>query len=152
MSSALLCNGSHAVDPPRRSHNLEIRYDKDGMLGLHSPLNKGPHSTPKQYHAPAPMLGALLCNGSHAMDPPRRSYSLETHLDRGHAQLPLPRIYTLRTTDDMRRTGQTGWADGRTGERALRADERTGGRVGGLVDWRTGGRADDGFPKVKLLI
>ena len=133
MSSALLCNGSHAVDPPRRSHSLKTRYDIEGMLSLHSPLSKGPHSTPKQYHAPAPMLGALLCNGSHAMDPPRRSHSLETRLDRGHAQLPLPRIYTLRTTDDMRRTGRTGWADGRTSRRGLRADERTGadnGRTG----------------------
>ena len=151
MSSALLCNGSHAVDPPRRSHSLETRYDKEGMLSLHSPLSKGPHSTPIQYHAPAQMLGALLCNGSHAMDPPRRSHSLETCLDRGHAQLPLPRIYTLRTTDDMKQTGWTGWADGRTGGRGLRADERTGGRmggrrtgrrtsgrVGGLADWQTG--------------
>ena len=69
-------------------------------------------------------LGALLCNGSHAMDPPRSSHSLETGLDKGHAQLPLPRIYTLRTTDDIRRTG---WADGRTGGRGLQADERTGG-------------------------
>ena len=68
---------------PRRSHSLETRYDKEGMLGLHSPLSKGPHSTPKQYHAPAPMLSALLCNGSHAMDPPRRSHNLETRLDRG---------------------------------------------------------------------
>ena len=148
MSSALLCNGSHAVDPPRRSHSLETRYDKEGMLGLHSPLSKEPHSSPKQYHAPAPMLGALLCNGSHAMDPLRRSHSLETCLDRGHAQLPLPRIYTLRTTDDMRRTG------GRVGERAhrrtsapsRRADGRTGGRADG------GGRTDHGFPKVKLRI
>ena len=122
MSSALLCNGSHVVDPPRRSHSLETRYDKEGMLSLHFSLNKGPHSTPKQYHAPAPMLGALLCNGSHAMDPPRRSHSLETRLDRGHAQLPLPTIYTLRTTDDMRRTGRTGAggrADGRTGGRRI---------------------------------
>ena len=167
MSSALLCNGSHAVDPPRRSHSLETRYDKEGMLGLHSPLSKGPHSTPKQYHAPAPMLGALLCNGSHAMDPPRRSHNLETRLDRGHAQLPLPRIYTLRTTDDMRRTGRTGWADGRTGGRGLRADERTGGRAGGqadertgadngrmggradgLADWRTGGRGQTGGRRI----
>ena len=83
MSSALLCNGSHAVDPLGRSHSLETRYDKEGMLGLHSPLSKGPRSTPKQYHAPAPMLGALLCNGSHTMDLPRRSHSLETRLDRG---------------------------------------------------------------------
>ena len=180
MSSALLCNGSHAVDPPRRSHSLKTRYDKEGMLSLHSLLNKGPHSTPKQYHAPAPMLGALLCNGSHAMDPPRRSHNLETRLDRGHAQLPLPRIYTLRTTDDMRRTGRTGWTDGvggRVGGQAHkrmrapsgRADGLAGGRTGGqadgggqwadgLADWQTGeradrgGRADDGFPKVKLLI
>ena len=177
MSSALLCNGSHAVDPPRRSHSLETRYDKEGMLNLHSPLSKGPHSSPKQYHAPAPMLGALLCNGSHAMDPPRRSHSLETRLDRGHAQLPLPRIYTLRTTDDMRRTGRTGWADrqtgGQTGAHADEGSERTSGRAGGWGDGRTsgrgrtrwadggrrvcgredrGGRADDGFPKVKLLI
>ena len=131
MSSALICNGSHAVDPPRRSHNLETRYDKEGMLGLHSPLSKEPHSSPKQYHAPAPMLGALLCNGSHAMDPPRRSHSLETRLDRGHAQLPLPRIYTLRTTDDMRRTGRTGG----------RADEWTGGRAdGGGHAGKTSGR------------
>ena len=134
MSSALLCNGSHAVDPPRRSHSLETRYDKEGMLSLHSPLSKGPHSTPKQYHAPTPMLDALLCNGSHAMDPPRRSHSLETRLDRGHAQLPLPRIYTLRTTDDMRRTGRTGWVDGRTGGQGLQADEQTGGRAGGRAD------------------
>ena len=151
MSSALLCNGSHAVDPPRRSHSLETRYDKEGMLGLHSPLSKRPHSTPKQYHAPAPMLGALLCNGSHAMDPPRRSHNLETRLDRGHAQLPLPRIYTLRTTDDMRRTGWTGWADGCRGGRGLRADEWTGGQADGQTsgqgrarwaDERT--RADNG--------
>ena len=178
MSSALLCNGSHAMDPPRRSHSLETRYDKEGMLGLYSPLSKGPHSTSKQYHAPAPMLGALLCNGSHAMDPPRRSHSLETRLDR--AQLPLPRIYMLKTTDEMRRTGRTGWADGRTGKRGLRADERTGGRTGRRADGaghagRTSGRGrtmgrqadeggqkhgradggrrtDDGFPKVKLPI
>ena len=180
MSSALLCNGSHAVDPPRRSHSLETRYDKEGMLGLHSPLSKEPHSSPKQYHAPAPMLGALLCNGSHAMDPPRRSHSLETRLDRGHAQLPLPRIYTLRTTADMRRTGRTG---GRTGAQADERSERTSGRADGRADERTGadngrtgrrtggradsgrtggrggGRADglgggraDGFPKVKLRI
>ena len=169
MSSALLCNGFHVVDPPRRSHSLETRYDKEGMLSLHSPLSKEPHSTPKQYHAPAPMLGALLCNGSHAMDPPRRSHNLETRLDRGHAQLPLLRIYMLRTTDDMRRTRRTGWADGRTdgrpgaqadeesertsGRTSGRTDRRTmGGRTDGLADWRTGGRADDGFRKVKLLI
>ena len=162
MSSALLCNGSHAVDPPRRSHSLETPYDKEGMLSLHSPLSKGPHSSPKQYHAPAPMLGAPQCNGSHVMDPPRRSHSLETRLDKGHTQLPLTRIYTLRTTDDMRRTGRTGWMDGRTGRRGLRANERTGKRAGTLgkradkggqwADGRMGGRADDGFPKVKLLI
>ena len=146
MSSALLCNDSHAVDPPRRSHSLETRYDKEGMLSLHSPLSKGPHSTPKQYHAPAPMLGALLCNGSHTMDPPRRSHSLKTCLDRGHAQLPLPRIYTLRTTDDMRRTGKRvgGRAHRRTRAPSGRADGqaggRTGRRVGGLADWQT--RAD----------
>ena len=151
MSSALLCNGSHAVDPPRRSHSLETHYDKEGMLGLHSPLSKEPHSSPKQYHAPVAMLGALLCNGSHAMDPPRRSHSLETRLDRGHAQLPLPRIYTLRTTDDMRRMGRTG---GRTGERA----DGGGQWADGGADWRTGGRADGGgwvdneFLKVKLRI
>ena len=163
MSSALLCNGSHAVDPPRRSHSLETRYDKEGMLGLHSPLSKEPHSSPKQYHAPAPMLGALLCNGSHAMDPPRRSHSFETRLDRGHAQLPLPRIYMLRTTDDMRRTGRTG---GRTGAQADERSERTsrwadgradgrtgtGGHADGRTGWRTGGRVDDGFPKVKLRV
>ena len=74
---------SHAMDPPGRSHSLETRYDKEGMLSLHSPLSKGPRSTPKQYHAPAPMLGALLCNRSHAMDPPRRSHSFETRLDKG---------------------------------------------------------------------
>ena len=139
MSSALLCNGSHVVDPPRRSHSLETRYDKEGMLGLHSPLSKEPHSSPKQYHAPAPMLGALLCNGSYAMDPPRRSHSLETRLDRGHAQLPLPRIYMLRTTDDMRRTGRTG---GRMSALSGRADGRTGGwtadrRADGAADGRT---------------
>ena len=159
MSSALLCNGSHAVDPPRRSYSLETHYDKEGMLGLHSPLSKEPHSSPKQYHAPAPMLGALLCNGSHAMDPPRRSHSLETRLDRGHAQLPLPRIYTLRTMDDMRRTGGRvgGRAHRRTSRRAdRRANGRTGGwgghteRTSGRADG--GGRADDGFPKVKLRI
>ena len=155
MSSALLCNGSHAVDPPRRSHSLETCYDKEGMLSLHSPLSKGPHSTPKQYHAPAPMLGALLCNGSHAMDPPRRSHSLETRLDRGHAQLPLLRIYTLRTTDDMRQMGWTGWADGwadgRTGAQADEGSERTSGRTSKRADGRTsgrgrtmGGRADGG--------
>ena len=180
MSSALLCNGSHAMDPQRRSHSLETRYDKEGMLGLHSPLSKEPHSSPKQYHAPAPMLGALLCNGSHTMDPPKRSHSLETRLDRGHAQLPLPRIYTLRTTDDMRRTGRTGR---RTGAQADERSERTSGRAGGRADGRTsgrgwtmggrvdgrtgagrcadgrtggradgGGRVDDGFPKVKLRI
>ena len=147
MSSALLCSGSHAVDPPRRSHSLETRYDKEGMLGLHCPLSKEPHSSPKQYHAPAPMLGALLCNGSHAMDPPRRSHSLETRLDKRHAQLPLPRIYTLRTTDDMRRTGRTG---GRGRTMGGRADGRTGWRTGGRAN--KGGRADDGFPKVKLRI
>ena len=76
-------SSSHAMDPPRRSHSLETRYDKGGMLGLHSPLSKGPRSIPKQYHAPVPMLGALLCNGSHAMDPPRRSHSLQTCLDKG---------------------------------------------------------------------
>ena len=147
MSSALLCNGSHAVDPLGRSHSLETRYDKEGMLSLHSPLSKGPYSTPKQYHAPAPMLGALLCNGSHAMDPPKKSHSLETRLHRGHAQLPLPRIYTLRTTDDMRRTR-------RTGAQADEGSERTGaGTLGGRADgggqwadgrtgWWTGGLAD----------
>ena len=180
MSSALLCNGSHAVDPPRRSYSLETRYDKEGMLGLHSLLSKEPHSSPKQYHAPAPMRGALLCNGSHALDPPRKSHSLETRLDRGHAQLPLPRIYTLRTTDDMRRTsGRVGGrAHRRTSAPSGRATGRTGRRTGGRADgggqWtdgRTGadgrtsgwgrtmggradggGRADDGFPKVKLRI
>ena len=144
MSSAFLCNGSHAVDPPRRSHSLKTRYDKEGMLSLHSPLSKEPHSTPKQYHAPAPMLGALLCNGSHAMDPPRRSHSLETRLDRGQAQLPLPRIYTLRTTDDMRRTGRTGWADGwmgwHTGAQADEGSKRMSGRTSGRADGRTSGR------------
>ena len=85
------------------------------------------------------------------MDPPRRSHSLETHLDRGHAQLPLPRIYMLRTTNDMRRTGRTG---GRTGAQADEGFERTGGRTGGQVGGQAdgGGRADDGFSKVKLLI
>ena len=141
MSSALLCNGSHAVDPPRRSHSLETCYDKEGMLSLHSPLSKGPHSTPKQYHAPAPMLGALLCNGIHTMDPPRRSHSLETRLDRGHAQLPLPRIYTLRTTNDMRRTGRTG---GRTGAQADEGSEWTSGRTSGRADGRMGGRGRAG--------
>ena len=134
MSSALLCNGSHAVDPPRRSHSLETRYNKEGMLSLHSPLSKGPHSSPKQYHAPAPMLGALLCNGSHAMDPPRRSHSLETRLDRGHTQLPLPRIYTLRTTDDMRRTG--GQVGGRVGRRAHKWTRAPSGRADGLAGGR----------------
>ena len=171
MSSALLCNGSHAMDPLGRSHSLETRYDKEGMLGLHSPLSKGPHSTPKQYHAPAPMLGALLYNGSHAMDPPRRSHSLETRLDRGHAQLPLPRIYTLRTTDDMTRMGRTGRADERTGGRTGaqadedsertsgpadgRADRRTsgrgrtmGGRANGLADWRMGGLGRTGGRRI----
>ena len=139
MSSALLCNGSHAVDPPRRSHSLETRYDKEGMLSLHSPLSKGPHSTPKQYHAPAPMLGALLCNGSHAMNPPRRSHSLETRLDRGHAQLPLPRIYTLRTTDDMRRMGGR---SGQTGAQADEGSERTSGRANERTSGRAGEWAD----------
>ena len=45
-----------------------------------------------------------------------------------------------------------GWADGRTGGRGLRVDERmggwaggrTGGRVGGLADWWTGGRGRTG--------
>ena len=60
-----------------------------------------------------------------------------------------------------------GWANGRTSERGLRADERTGGWTGGQASGRAdvrtgagilggradeGGRADDGFPKVKLLI
>ena len=144
MSSALLCNGSHVVDPPRRSHSLETRYDKEGMLGLHSPLSKEPHSSPKQYYAPAPMLGALLCNGSHAMDPPRRSHSLETRLDRGHAQLPLPRIYTLRTTADMRRTGaQADERSERTSGRAGRADG-----LADLADWRTGGRGRTGGRRI----
>ena len=66
-----------------------------------------------------------------------------------------------RTSGQGRTMG--GWADRRTGRRADGAADRrtgrwTGGRVGGLADWRTGGRAngggraDDGFPKVKLLI
>ena len=66
----------------------------------------------------------------------------------------------LRTTDEMRRTGRTGWADrvggradgwadGRTSGRGLQADEWTGGRTGGWADKRTGpgtlgGRADGG--------
>ena len=35
-----------------------------------------------------------------------------------------------------------------------RVDRQTGagGRVDELAEWRTGGRVDDGFPKVKLLI
>ena len=141
MSSALLCNGSHAVDPLGRSHSLETCYDKEGMLGLHSPLSKGPHSTPKQYHAPAPMLRVLLCNGSQAMDPPRRSYSLETRLDRGHAQLPLLRIYMLRTMDEMKRTGRTG---GWTGAQADEGSERTSKHAGRRADGRTNGLADGG--------
>ena len=76
----------------------------------------------------------------------------------------------LKTTDEMKRTGRTGWVDeqteadnGRTsgqadesGQKHGLADGRTGWRTGGLADGRTGmnegGRADDGFPKVKLPI
>ena len=47
--------------------------------------------------------------------------------------------------------GSRQWADGRTGGQG-RAKVRTGGRADGLADWWTGGRADDGFPKVKLPI
>ena len=64
----------------------------------------------------------------------------------------------------MRTGGQAdGAADGRTGWWTAGLPDwqtggRTGGRADGLADWRTGGRvdgggrADDGFPKVKLLI
>ena len=86
----------------------------------------------------------------------------------------------LRTTDEMRRTGQTGWADrridGRTGAQADEGSEWTsrqvGGQANGLADGRTsgwgrarwadngrtggladgGGWADDEFLKVKLPI
>ena len=66
----------------------------------------------------------------------------------------------LRTMDEMRRTGRTGWVDGRVDERTGRrmgawvggragewahgqADERTG-RLGLRAGTRTGGRADGG--------
>ena len=43
----------------------------------------------------------------------------------------------LKTTDDMRRTGQTG---GRTGAQADEGSERTSGRTSGRADGRTSGR------------
>ena len=88
------------MDPLRRSHSLEIRSDKEDMIGLHSPqfICKGPHSTPKQYHAPILMLDALMCNGSHAIDPPRRGHSLETRYDKeGMACIP----YNLHAKDHI---------------------------------------------------
>ena len=63
---------------------------------------------------------------------------------------------------DERTGGQTGGQAGGRADRAGhagrtsgrgRAKARTGGWTGWrLADWRTGGRADDGFPKVKLPI
>ena len=52
----------------------------------------------------------------------------------------------LKTTDEMRRTGRTGWANGRTGVQADEGSERTSGQVGGRAHKRTrapGGRADN---------
>ena len=46
--------------------------------------------------------------------------------------------------------GRTGWADGRADRRTGGLGLRAGTRIGGQVD--RGGRADDGFLKVKLLI
>ena len=67
---------------------------------------------------------------------------------KGHAQLPLPTIYMLKTTDEIRRTGLTGrtrWADGLDGQADRRTEGRTGRRTGRRVHRRTrapGGLAD----------
>ena len=68
----------------------------------------------------------------------------------GHAGRTSKRGRTMGGRADNGRTGGQ-WADGRIGGRG-------GGRADRLADWRTGeradggGRADDGFPKVKLPI
>ena len=91
------------------------------------------------------MLGALLCNGSHAMDPPKKSHSLETRLDKEsmlgvHCQ----QFICKRTTYEMRQKGEDGVGGRVAGRAAGRADGQVDGWTGGgglRTDKRTGGRA-----------